>query len=189
VNKINDFMKYLTVTSLIMIVVIIGWVCGNKFHDEPKSISLLDLNDVPVKGELGVPLGKSVRVQAVVVDGEVLKDKYHSCDYLLKVTSVNGVPLDSQPIMDFSLDHAMDVELAENNFALFLLKNNDEVSSLTADQVRELQIGYVGKEVSLWVYETGGFSGMPSDTPENSYIWQDRGYGFYTHLEVLKEIK
>lgn len=185
----RQFMKYITAALLIVICGLIGVILSRKLQDKPKTIPVVDLNQLPVIGNLGAPLGKSVSIQAVVVDGETLKDKYHSCDYLLKVTSVNGVPLESQPIMDFSLDHAIDVRLAEDNFALFLLKNNDVASSLTADQVRKLQTGYVGKEVSLWVYETGGFSGMPSDTPEDSAIWQDRGYGFYTHLEILKEIK
>jgi hypothetical protein len=89
--------------------------------------------------------------------------------------------------MEFSLDYALDVNLAVDDFNLYSLKNNEMADELSGDQIRELKIGYVDKIVSLLVYEIGEFSGVP-DLPE-SYpaIRQDHGFCFETRLEVLKE--
>lgn len=181
-------MKYLVASSVILIAAVIGVIYCGKLQNKPDSIPVSDLNQLPVIGKLGLPLGDVTTIRATIVDGDSLRMKRHSSSYLLKVREVNGVKLESEPIMEFSLNHARGVELANDNFGLHLLKNNEEADGLTGDQIEQLKVDYVGNAVSLVVYESGGFSGMP-DLPEDAMIWADRGYGFHTHLEVLKEVK
>ncbi|MEY3395329.1 MAG: hypothetical protein RL346_1565 [Verrucomicrobiota bacterium] len=179
-------MKYTVTSAFMLIAAVIGAMCFTVFRNKSGSIQISDLYQFPVIGELGVPLGEVAAVQATIVDGDTLRTKEDSGTYRLKITKVNGVELDSQPIMEFSLDHAPDVQLPDNHFSLYRLKNKQEANELSGDQIKELQAGYVGESVDLLVYETGGFSGMP-DLPDDTDLWQARGYGFRTHLEVLKK--
>jgi hypothetical protein len=76
-------MKYLVASSMILIAAVIAGIYCSKLQNKPDSISVLDLNQLPVIGELGVPLGEVATIQATIVDGETLRDKIHSGSYLL----------------------------------------------------------------------------------------------------------
>ena len=70
-----------------------------------------------------------------------------------------------------------------NNF-LELKKNH--AKSQRQGSSKNLEKGYIGKEVSLLVYETGSYSGIPNKLPDDYLIWQDTGFEFRTFLSVLK---
>ena len=106
---------------------------------------------------------------------------------LLRVSEVDGRPLPQLPVMEFSVPSFVDVELANDNFDLYELKNWTRAGSLDSAQIEELQKGYVGKQVRLAVYETGGYSGIPDNLPHDVPSWQDHGFGFSTRLIVLAE--
>ncbi len=180
--------NYTTLTSAIFLFV---FGLGVAFGDEkdPKSISAESLNTIPVIGKLGVPLGQVTKIKAIVVDGDSLRTKGDAGSYLLKITEVNGIKVDSEPIVDFSLAPGVDVKLANNDFALYELKTGEKARSLTGEQVAKLKKDYVGKSLLLQVYEIGGFSGIPKKMPKEVEIWQDYGFHFGTYLRILREIE
>jgi len=116
-----------------------------------------------------------------------LRKKRYSGSYLLKVTHVNNEIITSKPILEFSVLHARDVNLAPDNFELFFVTNGYEAKELTSSQIEDLKKGYVGKEVTLVCYETGEFSGMPDNLPDDVLPWQDHGFVFKTKLEILSQ--
>jgi hypothetical protein len=67
------------------------------------------------------------------------------------------------------------------------MKMGKEAGELDSGQIAELQKGYVGREVRLAVYETGGYSGIPGNLPRDVGVWQDHRFGFSTWLVVLAE--
>jgi hypothetical protein len=148
-------------------------------------LSVSEIRSRTVIGLLGVPLGEPVEIRAIIIDGSSLKNKVHASSYLLMVTEVNGSTLSSDPIFEFSLDHAIDVQLAADNFDLFLLKYGTEADEIHPDQLNELKEGYVGKSVSLVAYESGEFRGMPSQLPDEVALWQDRSFSYEPKLEIL----
>jgi len=179
--------------SMIFVCIMSCVACSKKNKQNPQNIrvihdpiiSISDLKKFPVSGELGIPLGTPANIRAIIIDGDSMKDKIRSSSYLLQVTEVNGVKLSVMPIMEFSLDHAQDTGLAADNFQLYYIRNKKEADGLTSDQIAELKIGYVGKSVSLVVYETGKFSGVPRNLPDDAFLWQDEGFCFEPNLEVL----
>jgi len=150
-----------------------------------KNITLKDLNNKNVIGELGLPLGTIAVVRATIYDGDLLRRKRYSGSYLLKVTHVNDEIITSKPILEFSVLHARDIDLAPDNFELFFMINGYEAEELTSSQMESLKNEYVNKEVTLVCYETGEFAGLPEDTPDDVLPWQEHGFLFKTKLEIL----
>lgn len=159
--------------------------------------------DTVVVGRMGVPLGKVVEIEAIVVSGDSLKMKGYAGAYLLKVISVKtdtlmGKPwnkgtitLEKMPLYEFSMHPFADgnVKLASDSFALYKIKKGKDTGTLTSDEVRELEKDYVGRKFTLLAYETGAFGGIPKEMPEDFLSWQDTGFGFRSHLLVMRVLK
>jgi hypothetical protein len=173
------------------LIVSLGLLCSYvalaRDDQKPQPISIEELNTRPVIGELGVPLGTVVEVDAVVVSGDEIRSKASSGTYLLKITHVGGNKLNKDRLMPFFVPGFVSVQLASNTFALRELKHGKKARSLGDDQIDEMEKGYVGKSIRLAVYEVGSFAGMPADLPEDVPVWQDFGFRFSTLLTVLAE--
>ena len=153
---------------------------------DAEPLTIADLNERQVIGQLGVPLGTVVEIKATVVAGDDLRRKQYQGAYLLRVTDVDGRLLESPPVMTFFVPGFSGVKLARNNFELHEIKTGAKVGSLNQEQVEKLQQGYVGKEMRLVVYEIGQFTGMPKELPNDVLSWQDVGFGFRTLLNILE---
>jgi hypothetical protein len=141
----------------------------------------------PPVGVLGLPLGTVARIRAVVVAGRDLHDKGHSAQFLLRVTEVNGRELADQPLCEFGVPAFLRKNLARTHDELYEMKHGKKAGELSGKQMEALERGYVGREFTLDAYETGGFSGIPKNMPDDVMQWQDRGFGFHTSLVVLAE--
>jgi hypothetical protein len=141
----------------------------------------------PPVGALGLPMGTVARVRALVVSGRDLRDKGHQGEFLLRVTHVNRRELDDKPLCEFGVPAFLRKNLAQTYFELYELKRGKQARELTDRQEDALERGYVGKEFILDAYETGGFSGIPRNMPDDVPLWQDRGFGFRTSLVVVAE--
>lgn len=158
-------------------------------QDQPSEapITLDELNRRNVVGNLGVPLGTAVEIEAQVVSGRSLRRKGYESLYLLKVLNVDGEDLNASPLMRFSSPGFAGVELANHAFALYELKHGAKAKSLDSAQIAELEKGYVGRTVRLVVYEVGSFHGIPDQLPKDVPVWADFGFHFSTSLTVLNE--
>jgi hypothetical protein len=155
---------------------------------EPPSIE--SLNEHPLIGELGVPVGTVVEIRATVIDGHDLGTKAADGKYLLKVTEVGGRPLTPSPYMYFRVPGFVHVNVASDRFALYKLKNRGNASQLDETQMAELEKRYAGKQVRLVVYEVGEYSGLPRnirDIPREVGLWSGHNFSFSTSLVVLAE--
>ena len=152
---------------------------------QPSAISLQDLRSRPVIGELGQPLGKCFDIEGTVYLGSDLHDKGAEGRYLIRVTTVNGKPLDKPVLMKFAVPGFVQSSLASNDFALYEKQSGQPAHNLASDEVTAMRKGYVGKTVRATVYEVGEFSGIPSGMPSNAPVWQDRFFWFQTWLVIL----
>ncbi|HPF38830.1 MAG TPA: hypothetical protein P5081_18500 [Phycisphaerae bacterium] len=152
---------------------------------EPPSIASLTAN--PVIGSLGLPLGTVAEIRATIVDGDDLRMKAYQGAYLLRVTNVDGRPLEPSRVKEFSVPPFIGVKLANDDFRLHKIKTGAEAKSLDANQVEDLKKGYVGKEVRLAVYETGAYSGMPRNLSDDVPVWQSTDFVFSTWLVILAD--
>ena len=149
--------------------------------------------DVVIVGQLGVPLGTVVQVDATIVAGRTLASKDLMAEYLLKVTQVGSSSVSNAPNCRFQTHSWGEVKIAPDEFSLYELKKGKKTGSLSDSQVAELERGYVGRLYRLLVYEegvyTGVYTGIPRDLPTDYPIWQDHSFGFSTHLVVLRIIE
>lgn len=118
---------------------------------------------VQVTGHLGLPLGEVCKIEAVAVDGDTTRLKADAGFTLLRVTKVNGREHDLG-LMRFRTRHS----------------NTTDLNPTTAGSI-------IGKSLSLTVYETGAFEGVPAKLPPGSMVWQGKAFGFETWLEVLQQ--
>ena len=155
---------------------------------KPVDYSALGSN-VVIIGQLGVPLGTVVQVDATIVAGRTLEPKALMGEYLLKVTKVGSNLVPNPACCPFRTHSWAEVKLAPDEFSLYELKKGKKTGRLSDLQVAELERGYVGRAYRLLVYEEGVYTGIPRDLPKDYPIWQDQPFGFRTHLIVLRIIE
>ena len=153
-------------------------------QSQPAPITLDDLRTRPVIGNLGVPLGTAVELEATIIAGRDLHMKAYDGEYLLRVIKVNGKPLPNPPVMQFHAPTYTGVPLPQNEFDLYEYKKGKKTGTLTSDQISALEKGYVASTVRLLAYESGEFSGIPH-LPPGSPNWQDHAFTFTTHLLIM----
>ena len=150
-------------------------------------IDVTELQRRPVIGRLGLPLGTVAEYEANVIAGDDLRLKQYASAYLLRVTRVNGRPLATPVVIDFSVPGYADVDLANDVLSLLELRSGKVAGRLDSARIEDLEHGYVGKSVPVAAYETGRYSGIPSHLPDDVPVWADVGFGFSTSLVVLAE--
>jgi hypothetical protein len=168
---------------------LLGWT-SSADDATPKlaHLRVSDLNERPVIGELGIPLGTCCIIQAKVIAGRDLRLKLYDGVYLLSVTHVGDKQLATPVTLQFN--PGTSVKLARDGFELHVLKTGKKAEILTGAKIRELEKDYVGTTMSLNVYETGGFFGIPRKMPEGREIWwAGPEFGFSTSLVVISERK
>jgi hypothetical protein len=133
-----------------------------------------------------MPLGTVAEVRATVISGSELHDKGHQGSYLLRVTEVGGRAIERPANLEFTVPSFVNVKLARGVFELYELKTGKKAGQLNSNRIAEIETGYVGKQLRLIVYETGGYSGIPRNLPPD-VTWQDHGFSFSTSLVVLAE--
>jgi hypothetical protein len=143
------------------------------------------LTENPVVGALGLPLGTVVEIRGNVISGDELRLKAYAGTYLLRVKEVGGRARVPPAVMEFSAPFV--ASLPSDPFELYESKTGSKPDGLDSAQIKQLEKGYVGKQVRLVVYETGGYSGIPRKLPADAPTWQDRDFGFRTSLVVLAE--
>jgi hypothetical protein len=123
-------------------------------------IKVNDLNERPVVGSLGQPLGKMVTVEGVVAEGDFTRKKSDVGATLLRIQKVDGRPLKHEVIFHFSPSSMVTIE-------------KPAVGS---------RFKYVG-------YETGAFTGTPPGEFKYTGPFATTTYHFATSFEVLKDEK
>lgn len=176
-----------TIPSLLVVCLLIGTLGHTQEKAAvKKTIPVSELVAMDVIGYLGVPLGEVVEVQAIILSGEKRRKSLVG-RYLLQIESVNGTALDEPALMTFIIWPLSHVKLANDHWSLHKLKTGRKAKSLDSEQIKELEKDYVGKRVKLSVYESGSFEGTPDRMPEDVITGADVGFGFSTHLIVLKQ--
>ncbi len=175
----------------ILLALVLALVGCRRVSDSPleraESPSLPSVTNQPVVGELGIPLGTVAEIHASMVSGSETRMKANEGSYLLRVMKVNGRPLTPPPLMRFHVPGFIAVKLAKDDSELYELKYGAKTGSLSSAKIEELQKDYVGKQVRLAVYETGGYSGIPKNLPDDVPAWQDSSFGFSTWIVVVAE--
>lgn len=188
---LRDQRKLLPMRLHILIVCLLVTFSGNLNAQDNAAegpITMEELYRRNVVGQLGIILGTSTEIDAEIVSGRSLKVKAFDDVYLLKVTHVSGKKVSQSPLMQFSVFGPVASQLASQTTELYELKYGTKKESLNAEQIEELERGYLGKKVKLTVYETGGFGGVPNRLPQEVPVPAGVGFHFSTSLIVLEEV-
>jgi len=119
--------------------------------------------------DLGIRLGTCVTIRATIVRSSS-NMKAADGRFFLRITHVENRQLQSPlecafGVHQFATDR---VKLPSSDFGLHKLVTGKAAKSLTSEQIAQLEKGYVGNSVTLIVYETGGFRGMPNELPKDA---------------------
>lgn len=151
---------------------------------EPLSVN--DLKSRPVIGDLGVPLGKVVEIQATIISGNQFNTMATHDRFLLQVNKVNDDELKTKPIMDFGAHFGVD--LPGDVWSLAESKTGKKAAEVPRKEAEQFEKAYVGTTVKLVAYETGSFSGIPK-LPKEIDSWQDHSFCFSNSLAILAKRK
>lgn len=182
-------MKSASIRLAIVITLFAGIAFAQRQQASRPTLTTGEIQSSNVVGTLGVPFGVCVPIRATVSRSDS-NSKASQGRYFLKVTHVDGKPLRRPSVCSF-VQHRFatkNVKIANDDFELYELRNGKRAGSLSGEQVRDLEKSYVGTQLELIVYETGGFRGIPENLPKEVLVWQDYGYGFQTELIVMDQI-
>jgi hypothetical protein len=135
-----------------------------------------------VKELLGHPLGTISKMVVEVVDGDKLKDKYHTGTLLFKVKRVDSSDLPSPVILDFK-DETGTFPLGD--FVLNVQSNGKRVDTLSTRQEQRLRKNLIGKSFTIMAYESGLFTGVLDRYFEYQPVRQDFGFHFRHYLVIV----
>jgi hypothetical protein len=158
-------------------------------------IAARDLTTRPVIGKFGKPLGVVFEIEATIYRGSDIGTKMDDGRYLLRVVKVDGNPLPEPVLTEFAVPGFVRSDLASEEMELFEkthpeaankpMSDTEPAHGVSSDQIRDAEKRCVGKTVHLSVWETGRFSGIPSNMPKHAPVWQDTGFWFFTEVLVL----
>ena len=138
-----------------------------------------------IKERLTVPFGKIVSMNIEIVDGDKLGDKVHQSSFLIKVNSVENLPLSKPFIFEFKHETG---HFPSDEFELYKHlygKKTGEISSKTSKEIKK---HYVGKEFTIMGYESGEFTGIPDNYFKYQPVRQDRGFFFNNYIIIVADL-
>lgn len=152
---------YLLILGLAFAAVIPPAMPSNSSQAQEASnpIHVSDLNDRPVIGRLGHPLGTIVQVGGVIADGSHTRMKADEGEILLRIQSVNGGAVEREIVMHL---HS------------FPASRSGEPPPAAG-----CKFAYIG-------YETGGFIGVPDDAFKYVPQVATQSHHFSTWFVALK---
>jgi hypothetical protein len=157
-------------------------------QDQKPKITIRQIAEADIIGDLGVPIGTCVDIQ-----GKIIKDNSNTKDrggrLFLEVAEVEGRKLPTPVVFDFRSHQfaTKNVKVASDHFELYELRTGKKTGSLSGEQIKQLEKGYVDSIVKLTVFETLGFRGIPNNLPKGVLIWQDVRYSLATTLIVMDQ--
>src|SRR5579862_4265388 len=185
----------ITHALLIAMTLFVGGCCSPPQQGSastPRAITINEMREQSIIGELGLPLGTVVDIEATVIAGRELREKAEMSNYLLRVTKVDGHLLPEAVLMEFEPPTSPYVHVARDVFQLHEMKTGVKGGSLSAEAIRADEAGYVNQIVQLAIYETGGYSGNPVKSFSKMDVsggGQGRAFGFSTWLVLLAQEK
>jgi hypothetical protein len=142
-----------------LVIVATAWLSAADEPQRTEPINCTELNERPVIGMLGQPLGTVVTIEGDVVDGAAIRIKELSGKPVLQVARVNGESLESKPILQFG----------------WFRQRTSNVAPRIGDQ-----FAYVA-------YEVGRFDGVPKDALKHVDPGASLGFRFRTELVLLRD--
>jgi len=142
-------------------------------------------NKMVLTPKLGIQFGTIAKVEAEIFGGSSLHRMGYESDYFLKIKSVNGKIFNKNLVFKFNDETGT---LANEDFALYELLYKKKTGSIEPVQLRRMQEKYVGKKLTLIIYETGSFLGTPRDNFKYGPPKQDFGFCFVHSLEVVSNL-
>ena len=135
--------------------------------------------------KLNIPFGTIAKLEVEVYDGDSLQMKSYQGTYLLKINSVNGRKISETLLLTF-IDETE--ELAKDNFELYKLTYGKTTKSIADKQVDKMKKKYVGGKLTIMAYETGRFTGIPTDYFKYRPVRADRSFHFENYLVVVSNL-
>ena len=157
----------------------------NNALDTTLPVSVADLRQRAVTGELGVPLGTVVPIRAEVVAGRHLRMKLYASSYLLRVTHVDGKLLPAAPILPFRVDGSAPVAADWEGLNVLMTQQSGGIGKRSTGFNVNHEKDYVGASFGLRAYELGSFDGLPETWPDDRFVPASTGFGFVNSLVIV----
>ena len=135
-------------------------------NDAPKPLTIAELNERTVVGQLGVPIGDDFEVEATIVDGSLAAMKALQGQFLLRVDRVNGRQLPAPVNVEFRVVDARQAGIAGDTGGLYELKMGKPYRGLSDGIEARLKRGYVGARYRVTLSERGFFAGSREQSNE-----------------------
>lgn len=124
-------------------------------------LSIAEINNRQVIGNLGVPLAETARIRATIVDGDSLRMKAFASSYVLKVSSVNGIPFTSDHFFRFHVSRQNEDDdvfgMVSGSWGFSELPNRTNGDRYTEEKIKQLRSNYAGTKLLINAYEKGAF--------------------------------
>lgn len=159
-----------------LILLFLGFGGCNWKSSNNSPLSIAEINNRQVIGNLGIPLAETARIRATVVDGDGLRMKAYASSYLLKVSSVNDIPFVGDHLFRFQVSSQNENDdvfgLVSGSWGFSELPYRTNGDRYTADKIKQLRSNYAGTKLLINAYEKGAF-------------YSDGGEGHYLDTELI----
>lgn len=142
-----------------LVIVVAAWLSAADKPQRTEPIDCTELNQRPVIGMLGQPLGTVATIEGDVVDGSTIRIKDLSGKPVLQVARVNGQPVESKPVLQFNWFRDRSTNVAPK----------------------------IGNRFAYVAYEVGHFSGVPDESFKYVGTSASLGFRFRTELVLLRD--
>jgi hypothetical protein len=160
-------MKRITFLTLLLL----GFGGCNWKSNNNSPLSIAEINNRQVIGNLGIPLAETARIRATIVDGDSLRMKAFASSYVLKVSSVNGIPFAGDHLFRFDVSSQNEDDdvfgLVSGSWGFSELPNRTNGDRYTAEKINQLRSNYAGTKLLINAYEKGAFY---SDGGDRHYL-------------------
>jgi hypothetical protein len=147
--------------------------------------SYIDYKDlyskVKIVGKLGQPLGTIMEIKCRIVDDKP-SYRLHKGIYQLNILEINKKPVTEKIISEFEDETG---NLPAYDFALYKFLYKKDTGILNSDMVEKMNKEYVGKEFTLFAYETGSYVGLPDNYYKYAPMRNGTSFYFKTFLIVI----
>lgn len=138
-----------------------------------------------IREKLSVPFGTISKMNIEIVDGDELHDKYHQGSFLIKIKSVDSLPLSVPVIIEFKDETG---NFPGDGFELYKKLYGKKTGTISSGISTKMKKKYVGRGFNIAAYETGEFTGIPNEYYKYQPERQDYGFHFRNYIIIVGDL-
>ena len=109
---------------------------------------------------LNKPFGTLLNINAEIIDGDKVNNKFYRGSYVLKIKSIDSILLPIPILMEFR-DGSLEFTFPTDDFELYNYLYDADTGHLNSNTIEKIEKKYIGRKFDLVGYESGEYSGTP----------------------------